>query len=195
VESPGYNERNSLARLRTALKKKPIPIPGTRRVGRLNLGIRRLNFAGRQQMQTQARPEFCTICRGTRLVRMLWCYFNLAGEDTEAIATKQAYLGLNRRYFTSANRTLVVGEFLVKQSDLPEWVCLDCSPQWADVHRYARAEWQVAVEKNAAAKTHEFERAAVLHHEQTKLEAAHEAKYERLLRELIPSTKAGPRGA
>jgi hypothetical protein len=80
-------------------------------------------------MRMQARPEFCTKCRGARLVRMLWCYFDLAGDDTEAIAAEQADLGLNHRYFTSANRTLVVGEFFVKQSALPEWVCLDCSPQ------------------------------------------------------------------
>jgi hypothetical protein len=146
-------------------------------------------------MRMQARPELCTKCRGTRLVRMLWGYFDLAGEDTEAIAAEKAYLGLNHRYFTSANPTLVVGELFVKQSGLPEWVCLDCSPQWADVHRYASAEWRAAVAKNAAAMAHDFERAAALHRDQMRLEAAHEPRYERMLRELIPQKPAGPRGA
>jgi hypothetical protein len=49
------------------------------------------------------------------------------------------------------------------------------------------------VAKNAAAKTHDFERAAVLHHEQTTLEAAHEARYERLLRESVPPKPVRPR--
>ena len=127
-----------------------MPIPSARRDGRLNLGIRRLEASGRRQMRMQARPEFCTRCDGTRLLRMLWRYFDLAGEDTEAVSAGQAFLGLDHRYFTSANPTLVVGEFFAKQSSLPEWVCLDCSPQWADVHRYASAEWQIAVAKNAA---------------------------------------------
>jgi hypothetical protein len=48
-------------------------------------------------MRMQPRPEFCTKCRGTRLVRMLWRYSILAGGDAEAIAAEQAYLGLNHR--------------------------------------------------------------------------------------------------
>jgi hypothetical protein len=146
-------------------------------------------------MRMQPRPELCTKCRGNRFVRMLWGYFDVAGEDAEAIAAGQAYLGLNHRYFTSANPTLVVGEFLVKRSGLPEWVCLDCTPQWADVHRYASAEWQTSEAKNVAIKAHDFERAAALLHDRMRLEAAHETRYERLLRELIPPRPAGPRGA
>jgi hypothetical protein len=59
------------------------------------------------------------------------------------------------------------------------------SLQWADVNRYASAEWKAAVAKNAAAMAHDFERAAALFQDQVRLEAAHEPRYERLLRELI----------
>jgi hypothetical protein len=145
-------------------------------------------------MRTQPLPESCTKCRGTALVRMLWGYFSLTGEEAEAISAKKTYLGLNHRYFTSANPTLVVGDFFVARSALPGWVCLDCSPQWADVHRYASAEWKAALAKDAAAQAHDFERAAILFQDQMRLEAAHEPKYEQLLRELIAPKEIAQRG-
>jgi hypothetical protein len=146
-------------------------------------------------MRTQPLPESCTKCRGTALVRMLWGYFRLTSEDAEAISAKKTYLGLNHRYFTSADPTLVVGEFFAKKSGLPAWVCLDCSPQWADVDRLASTEWQVAVAKDAAVQAHDFERAAALLHDQQRLEAAYASRYERLLRELVARKETAPRGA
>jgi hypothetical protein len=142
-------------------------------------------------MQPQPPPEFCPKCHGTRLVRVLWDYIIVYDEEAEAIVAKQTYLGLGHRYFTSADPTLVVGEFVAKKSRLPGWVCLECYPQWDDVHRLASDAWQVALAKRATVDAHDFERAAALLHEQDRLEVAHAPKYERLLRELVAAKATG----
>jgi hypothetical protein len=90
---------------------------------------------------------------------------------------------------------LVVGKFIAKLSELPMWACLDCSPEWREVHRLAGAEWRAGESTEAALEAQDFERAAALFDQQRQLEAAHLPKYERLLRELIASKEAGPRRA
>jgi hypothetical protein len=146
-------------------------------------------------MRMQPPPESCTLCRGTRLVALLWNYIVFSGEEAEAIATERVYLGLSHRYFTSVDPTLVVGRFFAKLSELPAWACLDCSPEWVEVHRLAGAEWRTGVSKQAAVEAHEFEKAAALFDQQRQLEAAHVPRYERLLRELIASKGTEPQGA
>src|SRR5690242_18615376 len=137
-------------------------------------------------MRTQPLPESCARCLGTRLVRVLWDHSAFTPEQTAALAVEQAYLGLSHHYFTSVDPTLVVGGLVVKRSRLPTWVCLDCFPQWSDVNRLAREELEAGSEKFAAVEAGDFERAAVLFLEQQRLERAHVAKFERLLRELVP---------
>jgi len=145
-------------------------------------------------MRIQPPPESCTGCRGNRLVALLWNYSRFSEEETEAIAAERAYLGLSHRYFTSVDPTLVVGRFFAKQSELPTWACLDCSPEWVGVHRLAGAEWRARVSIEAAVETHDFEKAAVQFDQQCRLEVANLPRYEQLLRELIASKGTGPQG-
>ena len=109
-------------------------------------------------MRIQPPPEFCTRCRGTRLVAILWNYIFLDGQAKEAIEAGRAYFGLSHRYFTSVDPTLVVGRFVVKQSELPAWACRDCSPEWLAVHRLADSEWRAAELKQAAIVAQDFKR-------------------------------------
>jgi hypothetical protein len=146
-------------------------------------------------MRTQPLPESCARCRGTRLVRVLWDHSAFTPEETQALALEQAYLGLSHRYFTSVDPTLVVGGLVVKRCRLPTWACLDCSPQWSDVNRLAKEELEAGSAKSAAVEAGDFERAAALFDQQRRLEAAHVAKFERLLRELVPLGSSSPGGA
>lgn len=136
-------------------------------------------------MRSAALPESCPRCGGSRLVRLLWDYSELSKRDVEAVAAGEAILGLNRRYFTSANRSLVIGTLIIRATKLPCWTCLECFPNWRDLDRLARAQLDLELAKFAAAERRDFDRAADLLHDQERLEATYEGKLEQLLRELI----------
>jgi hypothetical protein len=138
-------------------------------------------------MKMQPHPKSCRRCGSTRVVALLWDHSFFSSTVQDAIATERAYLGLSHRYFTSVDPTLVVGKLVVKARDLPTWACLNCSPEWFEVHRLAGAELRAVVSKMTAFEAGDFEKAAALHGEECRLEASHVARYERLLRELIPS--------
>jgi hypothetical protein len=161
----------------------------------LSIDLGRLEDGETEPMKMQLPPESCPQCGGTRLMPILWDYCFLVGEEKDAILAERAYLGLSHHYFTSVDPTLVVGRFIAKLSELPMWACLDCSPEWRQMHRLAAAEWQAGESKEAAVENHDFEKAAALLDQQCQLEAAHLPRYERLLRELIASKEAGPQRA
>ncbi len=146
-------------------------------------------------MRMQRAPESCTACRSNRLVALLWNYSRFSEEETEAIAAERAYLGLSHRYFTSVDPTLVVGRLFAKQSELPTWACLDCAPEWVEVHRLTGEERRAWVSIEAAVEAHDFENAAVQFDRQRRLEAAYLPRYDQLLRELIASKGTRPQRA
>jgi hypothetical protein len=127
-------------------------------------------------------------------VAILWDYAVLGDAEKNAIAAERAYLGLSYDYFTSVDPTLVVGRFVAKLPDLPTWACLDCSPEWREMHLLTGAEWRLHESMIAAVEAIEFEKAAALRNEERRLQAAHVPRYERLLRDLIPSNGLGRQG-
>jgi hypothetical protein len=137
-------------------------------------------------MQAKTAPESCPRCRGSRVVRILWRYFELSDDDAAAVAEGRALLGLDAHYFTSANpRLLAIGTLVFEESLLPQWVCLDCFPQWLDVDRMARAEEKLGSQVCWACYERDFARAAEIRDQRCKLQAGHQPKYERLLRDLL----------
>jgi hypothetical protein len=135
----------------------------------------------------QSLPDTCPKCQGSRVVGILWCYRSPYGKEAADIANKRALLGLSQSWFTSVDPTLVAGMFFAKKARLPAWACLDCAPQWIDVHRLASAELDADTAKDVAVNGGDFERAAALLYERHRVETSHVAKFERLLRELVGS--------
>ncbi|WP_210420372.1 hypothetical protein [Aquisphaera giovannonii] len=123
-------------------------------------------------------------------MRVIWGYFELYPEDARALDAGEALLGLSHRYFTSVDPTLVVGRLVVKRSELPSWVCVDCSPQWSDLSRLASLELRASSSTIEALREglqeEDLTRLAMIRGEQERLEMEHLPKYERLLRELVP---------
>jgi hypothetical protein len=138
-----------------------------------------------RRMKIQQPPDSCPRCGGSRLVRILWGYSDLTDEDAKSVARGQASLGLNRRYFPRNEGSLVAGAIGIRQPHLPTWACLDCAPGWVELHQLAVSEWEIETAKFAAVEALEFEKAAALLHDQERLEHAHTADFNRLLRGLI----------
>jgi hypothetical protein len=136
-------------------------------------------------MPKQSPPDACPVCGSAELVRILWGYSTLAGEEREAVETGRALLGLNRRYFTSTPTTRIGRAMGLELSRLPGWVCLNCSPRWREVHRLAVSEIELEASKSAAVNAQDFERAAALWDKQRRFEEGHADEFERLITELI----------
>jgi hypothetical protein len=141
-------------------------------------------------MSKRSPPDACPCCGSSDLVRILWGRSALTGDESEAIETGRALLGLNRRYFTSTPTTRVARAIRLEPSRLPGWVCVNCSPRWREFHRLAVSEIELEASKFAAVDALEFEKAAVLLDLQMRLEEGHAAEFERLLTELIAADTA-----
>ncbi len=126
-------------------------------------------------MAKSLRPDVCSRCGGSRIVRILWGYYTLTVQDSQAIESGQAILGLNRRYFRKDDQEAVPGATVhfFDRSRLPEWACLDCSPKWKDLHRLAARELEQEEAKQVACDAGDFEKAAVILHAQKHIELDH----------------------
>ena len=87
-------------------------------------------------------PAVCPKCGQPRVVRVLWNWVHLWGQKEEDVRSGKAIL---------AARDNAGG---------PPWVCLQCTPGWAEVHRLAMQEWEWQLAKEAAVAATEFEKAA-----------------------------------
>jgi hypothetical protein len=86
-------------------------------------------LAAYDPMNAPNAPASCDRCGSLRTVAILWSYSELMGEEAEAVADGRALLGLGYQYFRSAEASLLVGAIEIKESRLPAWACLDCSPR------------------------------------------------------------------
>ena len=120
------------------------------------------------------------------MVHILWGYSVITGEEAEAVGAGRTLLGLNRRYFSALAQCDRALAPLLENTRLPSWACLDCHPQWIDLHCLALKEWELETAKFAAAvDAGDFERAAALLQSQMALENGHAADVLRLMRELV----------
>jgi hypothetical protein len=87
-------------------------------------------------------PAVCPKCGQPRVVRVLWNWVHLWGQKEEDVRSGKAIL---------AARDNAGG---------PPWVCLQCAPGWAEVHRLAMQEWEWQLAKETAVAAAEFEKAA-----------------------------------
>ena len=130
-------------------------------------------------------PGTCPRCGGTRLVRILWCYATLTGEEARAIANGTAMLGLNYRYSRPVELAERGTALLLERSRLPSIGCLDCKPEWIALHRLAMKEWEANTAKDAASSVHDFERATREFAAQLELESVHAPELLSLVRILV----------
>ncbi len=86
-------------------------------------------------------PAICTKCGGDRVVRILWAHIHLTIKDKQDIETGRAIVPHR------------------KQGDGPSWVCLDCSSDWAEVHRLSLQIDELQQVKEEAIGSGEFEKA------------------------------------
>ena len=86
-------------------------------------------------------PAVCPKCGQSRIVRVLWNWVHLWGQKAEDVRSGKALLG---------SRSGGTG---------PPWVCLECVPEWSEVHRLSTLEWQWLLAKEAALTSGEFEKA------------------------------------
>lgn len=126
-------------------------------------------------MAKSLRPDVCSRCGGSHIVRILWGYYTLTVQDSQAIESGEAILGLNGRYFRKDIQEAVPGVTLhfFERSRLPEWACLDCSPKWKDLHRLAVRELEQEEAMQAACAAGDFEKAATILPTQKELEDEH----------------------
>lgn len=95
-------------------------------------------------MTDQPPPSVCPRCSKpvTRLICGASVY--LFKRDMAAVAIGEAILG---------------GE---QNAGQPAWVCLNCAPDWAEVHRLAWQDYVWQVEKEQAVESRDYELAARL---------------------------------
>lgn len=95
-------------------------------------------------MTDQPTPSVCPRCSKpvTRLICGASVY--LLGQDKAAVANGEAILG---------------GE---QNAEQPAWVCLQCSPEWAEVHRLSWQDYVWQTEKEQAVESRDYELAARL---------------------------------
>jgi ATP-dependent Clp protease ATP-binding subunit ClpA len=91
-----------------------------------------------QANETAALPEACPKC-GQPVVRVIW---ELSGKNLEDVQTGRAILGSP------------------VDKGGPSWVCLHCSPKWAEVHLLGLEEHKLQVEKENALVAQDFDKAA-----------------------------------
>ena len=77
------------------------------------------------------------------MVRILWNYSRIAGEEAEAVRAGRTLLGLNRRYFGELEQSDPALAPFLERTRLPSWACLDCRPKWFELHDLASKEWEV----------------------------------------------------
>ncbi len=147
------------------------------------------------QTRIQPLPEFCPECRGGSLVHILWGYSRIAAVQVEEVGAGRTLLGLNRRYFAAIEQGDPALAPLLERTRLPSWACLDCRPEWIDLHQLALKECDVQTAKWAACDASDFEKAAILLQSQMKLENKHAADILRLMRELIGEAASEPPSA
>jgi hypothetical protein len=93
----------------------------------------------------------------------LWNRVRLSGQDKTDIDAGHAILG---------------GPI---QKEAPAWACLDCAPDWLEVHRLGLQDYQWQRAKEAAVCAYEFETAARLRDRQNELRPQLAALVDKLL--------------
>jgi hypothetical protein len=136
-------------------------------------------------MRKPLLPGVCPSCGGSKLVRILWGYNKLNPEEEQAIGQGRALLGLNYRYLKAVAQGDPAPLLLLERSRLPTWGCLDCKPQWIDLHQLTLRQWEANAAKVDAVDASDFERAALLRDSQIGIETEQGADLLRLLQELI----------
>jgi hypothetical protein len=96
---------------------------------------------GKSEESAAEPPAVCSACGYPRIVRVLWNWVHLWGKMAEDVRSGKAILG--SRYGGAG----------------PPWVCLQCVPEWSEVHRLATLEWQWLLAKEEALNSREFEKA------------------------------------
>ena len=97
-------------------------------------------------MRKEALPKVCPTCGGPNVVRILWGYSTLSGEEEQGLVL----LGLNYRYLRPVTPGDLAPKLLLESSRLPAWGCLDCNPRWVDLHRLTLKQWEADASKSAA---------------------------------------------
>ena len=88
------------------------------------------------------RPSACLTCGNPHLVRIIWNRINMSAEDyADMVAAKAIFC----QYSKLCRR--------------PEWVCLQCSPQWVAVHGLSMQVRERQLAKQTAVASEDYETA------------------------------------
>ena len=107
-------------------------------------------WAAQSEKSTAELPKACPKC-GQPVVRVIWGWIHLFGKNLEDVTAGRAIL---------ASPVDKGG---------PPWVCLQCTPKWAEVHLAALREHELQVEKENAIVATDFEKAAQCRDMQTEV--------------------------
>jgi hypothetical protein len=126
------------------------------------------SFAEGGAMQFARTPETCPDCGSDRVARILWGWFCPTPRQRREVEAGRAILGRWRR--DSARLIPGTVDDLHQTLEVPEWVCLNCQPGWADIHRLAIKVDELQLAKEQALEAHEFELAAAYLNQQQKID-------------------------
>lgn len=110
-------------------------------------------------------PAVCPKCGQVRVVRVLWRWVHVSGQNEEDVRSGKAILG---------TRHGMAG---------PPWVCLDCVPAWSEVHRMAMQDWHWELAKVEAVASQDFEKAVWYRDQQRELNERLSAVVKELLKD------------
>src|SRR5262245_20157041 len=98
-------------------------------------------------MRREEPPNACPRCGGPRTVRVLWNCVSLTGQDARGVAAGSAIVANPQVARSCASWQSLMQS---RAGNLPEWVCLTCSPGWTRVHQLAMQDYQWQLEKEHA---------------------------------------------
>ena len=96
-------------------------------------------------------------------------------------------LGLNHWYFRGDGDDPLLKSKPLKESDLPNWACLDCSPRWLELHALMLPELEFLKKMEEALMAMEFETAAKIRDERSRFAATYHEKVDHLIESLLLS--------
>jgi hypothetical protein len=112
-------------------------------------------------MDDQFMPKLCPDCGGSKLVRILWCYYSLRAEEKDAVLQHRLILGLSFSYCGKVDKDGPTPLILLEKSRLPTWACLECKPEWLDLHELMFSKLNLDDSMTAAVISREYDQASV----------------------------------